>query len=57
MGLMRVVNGQSVDAAFVRHVIDTLILPAVHAIAVQSSTCGLGIRECRIKRELLCRLD
>jgi AcrR family transcriptional regulator len=29
MGLMRVINGQSVDAKFVREVIDTLILPAV----------------------------
>ncbi|MGV0781580.1 TetR/AcrR family transcriptional regulator [Mycolicibacterium peregrinum] len=29
MGLMRVVNGQSVDSKFVRDVIDTLILPAV----------------------------
>lgn len=29
MGLMRVVNGQSVDAKFVRDVIDTLVLPAV----------------------------
>lgn len=29
LGLMRVISGQSVDAAFVREVIDTLILPAV----------------------------
>lgn len=29
MSLMRVVNGQRVDAAFVRAVIDTLVLPAV----------------------------
>lgn len=29
MGLIRVINGQSVDAKFVREVIDTLILPAV----------------------------
>ncbi|MUL82158.1 MULTISPECIES: TetR/AcrR family transcriptional regulator [unclassified Mycolicibacterium] len=29
MGLMRVINGQSVDAKYVRDVIDTLILPAV----------------------------
>ncbi|OBK77099.1 TetR/AcrR family transcriptional regulator [Mycobacterium sp. 1164985.4] len=29
MSLMRVVNGQRVDAAFVREVIDTLVLPAV----------------------------
>ncbi|MDV3125965.1 TetR/AcrR family transcriptional regulator [Mycobacterium sp. 21AC1] len=31
MGLMRVISGQSVDAKFVRDVIDTLILPAVRA--------------------------
>jgi AcrR family transcriptional regulator len=29
MGLMRVVSGQTVDAKFVRQVIDTLVLPAV----------------------------
>jgi len=29
LGLMRVISGQSVDAAFVREVIDTLVLPAV----------------------------
>jgi AcrR family transcriptional regulator len=29
MGLLEVVRGQSVDAKFVRHVIDTLVLPAV----------------------------
>lgn len=29
LGLMRVISGQSVDAAFIREVIDTLILPAV----------------------------
>jgi AcrR family transcriptional regulator len=29
MGLLRVISGQSVDAEFVRQVIDTLILPAV----------------------------
>lgn len=29
MGLLRVISGQSVDAKFVRQVIDTLILPAV----------------------------
>ena len=29
LGLMRVISGQTVDAAFVREVIDTLILPAV----------------------------
>lgn len=29
MGLLRVVSGQTVDAEFVRQVIDTLILPAV----------------------------
>jgi len=32
MGLMRVISGQSVDAAFIRSVIDTLILPAVCAV-------------------------
>ena len=31
MGLMRAINGQSVDATFIRSVIDTLILPAVCA--------------------------
>jgi AcrR family transcriptional regulator len=31
MGLMRAINGQSVDAKFIRSVIDTLILPAVCA--------------------------
>lgn len=31
MGLMRVISGQSVDAKFIRRVIDTLILPAVRA--------------------------
>lgn len=30
MGLLRVISGQSVDAKFIRQVIDTLILPAVH---------------------------
>jgi AcrR family transcriptional regulator len=30
LGLMRIVSGQSVDAAFIRDVIDTLVLPAVH---------------------------
>jgi len=29
MGLIRVISGQSVDAAYVREVIDTLVLPAV----------------------------
>jgi AcrR family transcriptional regulator len=29
MGLVQVVRGQTVDAKFVRHVIDTLVLPAV----------------------------
>jgi len=29
MGLLEVVRGQTVDAKFVRHVIDTLVLPAV----------------------------
>jgi AcrR family transcriptional regulator len=29
LGLMRVISGQTVDAAFVREVIDTLVLPAV----------------------------
>jgi AcrR family transcriptional regulator len=31
MGLMRVISGQTVDANFVRQVIDTLVLPAVRA--------------------------
>jgi hypothetical protein len=29
MGLLQVVRGQTVDASFVRQVIDTLVLPAV----------------------------
>jgi hypothetical protein len=29
MGLLRVINGQPVDAAFARQVIDTLVLPAI----------------------------
>jgi hypothetical protein len=29
MGLLRVIRGQTVDADFVRQVIETLILPAV----------------------------
>jgi len=33
MGLMRVISGLSVDAGYVRRVIDTLILPAVWAAA------------------------
>jgi len=31
MGLMQIINGQTVDANFVRQVIDTLVLPAVLA--------------------------
>ncbi|OBJ75413.1 TetR family transcriptional regulator [Mycobacterium colombiense] len=31
MGLLRVISGQSVDAKFIRQVIDTLILPAVQS--------------------------
>jgi AcrR family transcriptional regulator len=31
MSMMRVMNGQTVDAAFVREVIDTLVLPALRA--------------------------
>jgi AcrR family transcriptional regulator len=31
MGLLEVVRGQTVDAKFVRHVIDTLVLPAAQA--------------------------
>ncbi|MEZ0364789.1 TetR/AcrR family transcriptional regulator [Mycobacterium sp. pUA109] len=31
MGLLRVVRGQTVDANYVRQVIDTLVLPAAHA--------------------------
>ncbi|WP_046317325.1 TetR/AcrR family transcriptional regulator [Mycobacterium sp. UM_Kg1] len=30
MGLLQVVRGQTIDAAFVRAVIDTLVLPALH---------------------------
>lgn len=30
MGLLQVVRGQRIDAAFVRQVIDTLVLPALH---------------------------
>jgi len=35
MGLMRVISGQSVDAKFVRQVIDTLVLPAIRAANAQ----------------------
>lgn len=35
MGLMRVISGQTVDAKFVRRVIDTLILPAVCAASTK----------------------
>jgi hypothetical protein len=31
MGLLHIISGQTVDAKFVRQVIDTLILPAVQA--------------------------
>jgi len=31
MGLIRAISGQTVNAKFVRQVIDTLILPAVYA--------------------------
>jgi hypothetical protein len=31
MALMRVISGQTVDAKFIRQVIDTLVLPAVRA--------------------------
>lgn len=31
MGLIRVISGQSVDAKYVRQVIDTLVLPPVRA--------------------------
>lgn len=31
LGLLRVIGGQSVDAAFVRRVIDTIVLPAIRA--------------------------
>jgi AcrR family transcriptional regulator len=31
MGLMRAISGQTVDAKFVRQVIDTLVMPAVYA--------------------------
>lgn len=31
MGLLRVISGQSVDAKFIRQVIDTLVLPAVQS--------------------------
>jgi AcrR family transcriptional regulator len=34
MGLMRVISGHTVDATFVRHVIDTLVLPAVADLKV-----------------------
>lgn len=37
MGLMRAINGQSVDAKFIRSVIDTLILPAVCAANTRHS--------------------
>ncbi|MGH3638433.1 MAG: TetR-like C-terminal domain-containing protein, partial [Mycobacterium sp.] len=31
MGLMRIVNGDDVDADYLRRVIDTILLPAIHA--------------------------
>ncbi|WP_407689639.1 TetR/AcrR family transcriptional regulator [Mycobacterium sp. HUMS_1102779] len=37
MGLMRVISGQSVDAQFVRQVIDTLVLPAIGAATTKGS--------------------
>ena len=36
MGLLEVVRGQSVDAKFVRHVIDTLVLPAVQTSPIEA---------------------
>jgi AcrR family transcriptional regulator len=36
MGLLEVVRGQTVDAKFVRHVIDTLVLPAVQALPTEA---------------------
>jgi hypothetical protein len=36
MGLLEVVRGQSVDAKFVRHVIDTLVLPAVQTPPIEA---------------------
>jgi len=36
MGLLQVVRGQTVDAKFVRHVIDTLVLPAVQTPPTES---------------------
>jgi AcrR family transcriptional regulator len=38
MGLLRVISGQTVDAAFVRLVVDTLILPAVQASTSDTAT-------------------
>jgi AcrR family transcriptional regulator len=38
MGLMRVISGQTVNAKFVRQVIDTLVLPAVYAPVSTSPT-------------------
>ncbi|KUI36268.1 TetR/AcrR family transcriptional regulator [Mycobacterium sp. GA-2829] len=38
MGLLRVISGHNVDAAFVRQVIDTLVLPAVYGAG--SGTSG-----------------
>jgi AcrR family transcriptional regulator len=35
MGLMQIINGQTVDANYVRQVIDTLVLPAVFAPAAR----------------------
>jgi AcrR family transcriptional regulator len=37
MALMRVISGQTVDADFVRHVIDTLIWPAIHSPVARRS--------------------
>jgi hypothetical protein len=38
MDLLRVISGQSVDADFVRQVIDTLILPAVRGGSAPTGT-------------------
>jgi AcrR family transcriptional regulator len=40
MGLLRVVGGQSVDADYVRRLIDTLVLPAVCPAVVEHSSRG-----------------
>jgi AcrR family transcriptional regulator len=53
MGLLQVVRGQSVDAKFVRQVIDTLVLPAVQTPPTEARRSGHP----RVYGRLRCRRD